>query len=521
MMKDYLPFAGLTGLALVLGGLILWSINSLITTLAAVLMIVGGALIIGFLVLNFKQIKEGLSSRSTKFGTNAALMIVFVFGILIVVNILLSKFNARIDTTAAKQFSLAEQTKKVLKNLDQPVQVTAFLKSGEDFQARSLFVEYSSRSPHFKWEIVDPDRKPSVAKSMNVTSYGTIVLQRGTAEERLTKSSEEDLTNALIKVSRESVKKICFTIGHGERPLENTEADGLSALQQGLKDEKYEVESINLAMQDPVEVPDECTVLVIAGPRTDLLPNEKQALEAFLKKGGKVLMMLDPESPDSYVDFCLNHGIRVGHDVVVDASGIGQLFGAGPIMPLVSDYADHAIVQDFNVMTFYNQARSVSRAEAVPSGLTVTEVAKTNPRSWGETTPLSQSQRLEPNPEQDLLGPVSLLAVAEKRADDQSQTREDQFGLGAVSLETRLAVFGDSDFATNGMIRMQGNRDLVLNTVSWLAEEEDLISVRAKAPEDRRLSLTQKQSRLILYFGVILLPFFIFVTGILVYIRRK
>jgi len=521
MMYKFPPIAGLLGLALLLAGLMIWSINSIMTATAIVLLIVGAILVIAYLIVNFKQIKEGLSSRSAKFGSNAALMIIFVLGILIVLNILLSKVNWRVDTTAAKQFSLADQTRKVLKNLDQPIQVTGFFKGGEDFQPRSLFIEYNNLSPNFKWEIVDPDKNPGLAKTMNVTNYGTIVLQSKSAEERLTAISEENLTNSLIKVSRETAKRIYFTTGHGERPLEAMQAEGLSVLKQRLLDENYLVEQVNLAQLESMQVPEDASVMVVAGPKTDLLPNEKQALDAYLRKGGDVLLLLDPESPDSWVDFSAGYGIRVGHDVVVDASGIGQLFGAGPIMPLVSDYANHPIVENFKVMTFFNQARSITEAEMVPSGITVTEIARTNPRSWGETTPLSKSPRLEVDEKVDLIGPVSLLAVAEKEADEPTVLKEDKFGLGRPSSKARVLVFGDSDFASDSMISMQGNSDLILNSISWLAEEEDLISVRAKDPEDRRLTLTQKQTRLILYLGVILLPILVVIAGIVVYIKRK
>ncbi len=518
MISKYASIGGLSGLVLVLLSLVVYSINSVVNTLAMVLFFVGLALLIAFIVLRFKEIKVGLSSRSAKFGSNAALMIVFIAGILIIINIFLNRFTYRVDTTAAKQFSLAEQTRKVLKHLDRDVKMIGFFKSGDESQTKELLTEYAHYSPKFSFEFVDPDKKPGLAKSYQISSYGTLVILAGGKQEKIQKTAEEDVTNALIKVTREGVKKIYFVTGHGEKDFASSEKNGLSTVKAKLESENYLVEKTLLAEQD--SIPSDCTVLVIAGPRSDLFQKEQSAIERYLKKGGKVLFMLDPDSPAGYGQYLQEWGFKVGNDIAVDASGIGQLFGAGPTIPIVSEYENHALTKDFQVMTFYPEARSISKVETVPAGLTFTEVAKTSERSWGETSPLT-SDKIAFDSGKDLRGPITILATAEKDAENQSSATEDRFDLGAVKAKTRLAVFGDSDFATNGYCKVQGNGDMFLNTVNWLAEEEDLISVRARDPEDRRLNLTQKQSRMILYLGVILLPVLIFGTGIVVYNKRK
>jgi ABC-type uncharacterized transport system involved in gliding motility auxiliary subunit len=516
MMKKYLQYSGITGLALLVIGFVIYSINSVVTTIAAIFMIVGVALLVLYTVLNFSQIKQGLSSRSAKFGSNAALTIIFVLGILIVLNIVFNRFSLRADTTAAKQFSLAEQTRKVLKNLDQDVKVTGFFKSGDEFQLNELLTEYSHYSPRFSFRFIDPDKKPGEAKRYDIKAYNTVVVESGGKEEKITKSTEEDITNAMIKVTREGVKKVYFTTGHGERDYDGSDRFGFSALKKALEDENYQTDKILLAQQD--SIPSDCSVLVIAGPKSDLFEKEENMLNDYLKTGGTVLFMLDPDAPDSYVNLLSQWGIKVDKDIVVDASGIGQLFGAGPTIPIVSQYKDHTITKDFRVMTVFPEARSISAEKNPPSGVTVTELATTSPRSWGETGSLT-SGRVSLD-DQDIRGPVSILTVAQKDA-EKAKKREDKYGLGTGNAKTRLAVFGDSDFATNGSINLQGNSDLVLNTISWLAEEEDLISVRPKDPEDRRLNLTARQSKIMLYFGVILLPVVIFGAGIAVYRKRK
>ena len=181
-------------------------------------------------------------------------------------------------------------------------------------------------------------------------------------------------------------------------------------------------------------------------------------------------------------------------------------------MPIVSQYEEHAITRDFNLMTFFPEARSIRRGENPPAGIEFREIGKSTPRSWAETSPINGLEKIAFDEGKDLRGPVTLFASAELAA---------AAAAGEKAGKTRLLVFGDSDFAANAYFSTQGNGNLFLNGVSWLAEEEDLISVRARSPEDRRIAITQTQSRALLYLGVIALPLAIFIAGIVVYRKRN
>lgn len=514
---DYL---GLGGVAVILIGLVSYSVHGVLTTAITVLLILGLALVIAYGVLNFAAIRSALSSRSTKFGTNAVLMSLVVFGILVLLNFVANRHSLRADTTAAKQFSLAEQTKKVLKNLDRDVKVTAFYRSEDQWQIESLLKEYEHYSPHFKWEIIDPDQKPAIAKRYNITAYNTTVLECDGKEERITSRTEQDLTNALIKVTRRENKKIYFVTGHGEKDIEDTERDGYDSIKKLLKNENYDVEKILLAEKD--HVPDDCSLLVIAGPRTDLFQKEKEMIEEYLKKGGKALFLLDPESPDSYSELLKDWGVEVGKNVVVDASGIGRLFGAGPAMPIVAQYTNHAITKDFRLMTFYPYARSVRKAEDAPSDITITELAKTSENSWGETDPITTGSTVRFDEGKDLEGPVPIAVAVEKEAEETTPSSDNGESEETEKVtKTRIVVFGDSDFASNTYYRAQGNGDFFMNAVSWLAEQEDLISIRPRDPEDRRVNLTRSQSRLMFWVSVVLMPLAVLGVGAGIYWKRR
>jgi ABC-type uncharacterized transport system involved in gliding motility auxiliary subunit len=520
MMKKYANLAGLVGFVAALAGFVVYSVNSRMTTLAVILLSIGAILLIGNVALRFQEIKSGMTSRSAKFGSNAFIMVVFIFGILVVANMLLSRFTYRLDTTASKMYSLSDQTKKVLKNLDKDVKVFGFFKLGEEGRAQEFMTEYAHFSTRFKSEFIDPDKKPGMAKKYGVSSYGTIVLECQDKQEKFQDVTEEAITNALIKATREGVKRIYFTTGHGEKDYDNSEQTGYSSAKEAIAELNYEIEKIFL-VQPPDSIPADCALLIISGPLTDLLQPERAKIDSYLERGGKLLLMLEPESPQSYSDLLAEWGIDVGNDLIVELSAIGQLFGAGPVMPVVNSYESHAISEGFSgMMSLFSQVRSVAKNENSPAGVTVTEIARTSANSWGETSPLDAEGRVGFDQATDNQGPLSVFTVAEKNAENPIKG-EDAYDLGSGDVKTRLAIFGDSDFASNAYFKFQANGNLFLNTVNWLAMEEDLISIRPRDPEDRRLSLTAKQSKMMLWFGVILLPLFVFALGIFVYRKRK
>ncbi|MDZ7723456.1 MAG: Gldg family protein [candidate division KSB1 bacterium] len=269
MMKKYFKYTGWAGLVLAIIGLISYSVNSILTTFTTICLIAGGVLLIAYFILNFKEIKTGLTSRSAKFGSNALLVVLFTLGILIVINILASRFSARVDTTASRLYSLAEQTEKVMKNLKRDVNVLGFYKAGESQQAQELLTEYTHFSQRLKTEFLDPDKNPGLAKQYNINRYNTVIVESMGKRERLDELTEENLTNAIIKVTRDKVKTIYFTTGHGERSLQDSEQGGFSKAKQLIQDENYQIDEIMLAAADG-EVPSDCSVLAVASPRTGI-----------------------------------------------------------------------------------------------------------------------------------------------------------------------------------------------------------------------------------------------------------
>jgi ABC-type uncharacterized transport system involved in gliding motility auxiliary subunit len=457
-----------------------------------------------------KNLKTRLGKRSTKFGANALTMIIIVLGILVLINFLGARHHHRFDTTAGNRFSLSDHTAKVLRGVDKEVVITAFIQ-GEDTGLQDLLSEYAYTNRKVSYRFVDPDAQPNLAKAYQIDRYGTIVVESGDKTEKIDEPVEENLTNAILSVTREGKKVICVLSGHGEKDIDSDDPQGYGTVRKALQDENYDVRPVVLAAEG--EVPEDCSVLLIAGPEKSPLEGELSAIQRYLDGGGKLMILLEPPPATGLRTFLAQYGLQVGEDLVLDASGMGRLFGMGPAVPLVSRYEAHAITEGFDLMTFFPTARSVTPSPSPPTDVKVWPLAQTSPNSWGETNLGTEQAQLDP--EQDLPGPVTIAAAVEA---GREGAPADTAGERPT---TRLVVFGDSDFASNAYFSTSGNGDLFLNAVNWLAQEEDLISIRPKDMQDRRVTLTPRQSRTIFAISVIFMPLAALILGTVVWIRRR
>jgi ABC-type uncharacterized transport system involved in gliding motility auxiliary subunit len=274
-------------------------------------------------------------------------------------------------------------------------------------------------------------------------------------------------------------------------------------------------------------------VLLLAGPQTDPMPQVIESVRAFVAAGGKALVMAEPPlaTPTPNLDGLLaGWNLVAGKDVVVDVSGMGQLFGAGELTPMVAEYPFHDITRGFRVMTAFHEARSLqAMAEGAPApGVSAQNLVMTSEASWAESD-LSLKAPVQAD-EKDRRGPIALGAVAtitvvaapspdaSPAADaspSASPSPEDteppdaepaDAEPAAPAREGRVVAIGDADFASNALLGFQGNRDFFLNAVAWLAEDADLISIRAREPDDQRMFLTQTQQQTIAFIALLLLP---------------
>lgn len=461
---------------------------------------------------------ERLFGRHLRLGTNVAIAALAVLGIIAIVEAISLRHSYRFDLTANKRHSLSPQSQQLLAGLPQPVKATAFYQDTQVGRenAKDLLDQYAYASRQFTYEFIDPDRNPGLAKRYGITSYGTIVLESGDKEEKVLTAEEESLTNALLKVIREGKKAVYFLEGHGEHSIENSERDGYAEAKRAIESQNYAVKAVNLLTEG--RLPDDATILVVAGPRKDLLEAELAEITRFIERGGKVLFLLDPEGPASLAKYLETYGVQVVDGAVVDL--VSRLFGADYLMPVITSYEPHPITKNFDIASFFPLTLSVKTTDSMPERVSAQILAKTSPNSWlkRDMNELKAELRNEGRPllneGRDEKGPVSVAAVATVTLPSP--------GAGEQPLKrARIVVFGDSDFASNNYLNLSGNRDLFLNTVSWLAEEENLIAIRPKESGQFFHPVTADQEQLIFWLSMIALPMVVVGSGVATYIWRR
>jgi ABC-type uncharacterized transport system involved in gliding motility auxiliary subunit len=490
--------------------------------------IAGLVLIVLYLATQWRDIGKAFERRQTRLGSIAAGSVIVVLAILVVVNYLASRRNHRWDLTAGQQYSLSDQTRQILQKLDAPMKVLVFARPQEQRPLQDRLDEYAYLSKgRLTVEYINPDREPARAQQNQVQSYGTVVFDFKGRTERVVGSDEQQLTNTLIKVISGEQKKVYFLEGHGERDTTSGGRDGYQTVTQGLGSENFKVETLALAQKG--EVPADATVVVIAGPKTDLLQPEADALSKYLDRGGKLFAMVEPMLRDQrplpvLTALLQKWGFEIGDNIVVDTNPIGQLLGTGELAPVAARYPEHAITANFRLITAYPTARSVKAAASPPSGRSPQTFIETSSSAWGETdiNAIVEQKPVEANQDKDVTGPVPLGAAVSASAPNAPAPAGGKTpAADQPKPETRVAVIGDSDFASNNYLGIQGNRDMFMNTVNWLAQQENLISIRPHDPDDRRLTMSSRALFNITILSWIVIPAAIFGLGILTWARRR
>jgi gliding motility-associatede transport system auxiliary component len=509
-MKRVLGWAGYVGLAVLVAAALLPFVGRPEWYGARWWLVAAGVLLVlASLLAHVEDLRGALTHRTTRYGVNTAVMVLLLLGIIGLVEAVSYRHNARLDLTEGKRNSLSPQTIKLLRELKTDVNAVAFFRSDQPGKrvAEDILKQYTRyANGKFTWKAVDPDRDPALARRYGVESYGTVVLETKTKSEKVTDAEEEKLTNGLVKVTREGKRAVYVLQGHGEHDLANTDKPGFSEAKTAMERANYEVKPLVLAREG--KVPDDAAIVIVSGPRTDLLAPEVDGLDAFLAKGGKLLVMVDsglvtPVQAGALGKLLATYGLQLGNDLVIELNPVGRLFGATPALPIIQQYESHPITRELSgVMTIFPLSRTVDVAKTPPQGVTAQSIAKTSPQSWGETSAAEVREgQVKPDPDEPK-GPLSVAAVATKD-------------------KARIAAYGTSSVAANEFINFQGNRDLFLNTVSWLAEEEGQISIRPKETKQTPVFLTAQQAQAAFLLPVVILPGVAVLGGIVAVVRRR
>ena len=455
--------------------------------------------------------KDSVAARQARYGATASLYTIVVIAALILINWLGNRYNKPFDTTSNKRFTLSQETKKIVNGLKADATITYLDRPSGFDQAKALLDRYANLSHKVHVQYVDLVRNPTVAMAFGVRSPGTAYVTIGPRREEAKSLTEEGITGAFVK-DLKGVRKVCAVSGSGERQLDDTQGAGLSQFKTLLERDNYQTQAVTLL--DKKEVPSDCNVLLIAGPKADYTANEISAIKTYVENGGRAMFLLDPP-----LDFQREHisenagltallaswGVTLDKNLVLEQNPVGQIVGVGPEVPLVSNYESHPIVNDLkNHFTGFPITRS----------LEVKNGDKTNVEKLFSTSDTaiatSKLSTNEVNPEDpgNKKGPFVLGAAG-------------TYNTGKPSDPGRFVVIGTSGFLNNGMLHFQGNPDLALNSINWLTSDEDLISIRPKPPEDRRLNVTQRQLNVFAYLVLIAIPLIIIVGGVSIFLKRR
>jgi ABC-type uncharacterized transport system involved in gliding motility auxiliary subunit len=460
------------------------------------------------------QNQKALKSRTAAYGLNSVVTVLLVLGIVGVLNFLASRYPLKLDLTKNKVHTLSDQTVKLVKGLQKPVKATLFAKVQQKDQARPLLENYKGLNPKFEVEYVDPDREPTRVKQLGIKKYGTLHLVVGTRENKIEDVNEEKLTNALIKLVKDKSTVLCSVTGHGEKNFSSQDAEGYETIRKALTDQSYEIKDLNLLQEG--KVPESCNGIAILGPNKAFFAPEIKIIQEYLDKGGKAIIAIDlnikgGEYAPELLPILQAWHVKPLTALVVDP--VSRMLGVDSSVAILANFSrDNAITKDFQGNCFFPFTRPLEIISGAPAGMNVQWIGQTTPKSWG-VMDLSQLAKGEVqfNPGKDKQGPLNAaIAIEGKQKDSQA------------SQKTRMVVFGTSLFATNNFSRYGGNLDFFVNSVSWVMEDESLISIRAKEDGPGKVELSQKAGTFIFLLTVVAIPLIVAAAGVIIWaIRRR
>lgn len=475
-----------------------------------------------------------LKARQTKYGAYITVYILVVLAVLAAVNFLVQRYDKSYDATKNKQYSLSDQTIKIVKGLKNDVRMNYFGESGSFPNARDLLDRYSSLSTRLHVQYIDPNKKPTLAKAAGFRVDSPVVVENGPRHEGAKSLSEEEITGALIRALKSGERNVCFMTGAGEHSIDDQDREGFSVLKALLEHDNYKSRAVSLkpaaaeagtpdagkkveigqaAPSGPVEVPKDCTVLVSGGPTADYPAPVVAAVKSYVEDGGRAIFMFDnvlrighsepAAANDELAKLLDSWGIIVNKDLVLDLGGLGQIFGFGPEIPVVLQYESHPITQP---LTRIPTAFPLTRSLEIKTGgrASVSKLVSTTEDSIA-TSEIGPGGAVDPK--KGKKGPLTLVAA----------------GTYSGTKQGRFVVTGTSIWAVNSLAgsRQLGNRELFVNSVNWLASDEDLISIRPKTPEDQALNVSGQRMAMLFWLSIFIFPLTVVAFGLATWWKRR
>jgi ABC-type uncharacterized transport system involved in gliding motility auxiliary subunit len=412
-------------------------------------------------------------------------------------------FTWQVDITGDTSNTLSEASQKIIANLPDKLQITAYIKKGLGLrrQIEQLIDRYRVFKTDINLEFIDPDSIPEKNRELNIGAQGGILVEYNGRVERLVLIDESALTNALLQLVNANERWVSFLSGHGERAATGVANFDLGILGKTLDQHKIKAQPLNLATVPAV--PDNSSLLVISSPPVALMKGELMLIKQYLDKGGNLLLLADPNNPQltPLLDYL---GIRMLSGMLVSEQS--KLYRPDDPLSFVlaSEYGKHPITKGFQTITLFP---TVAALEVEPtSPFESTALFSTDKQSWTETSPVNGKISFDANSDEKA-GPLTFAYALTRDIDKDTQQR--------------IVVVGDGDFLSNTYIGNAGNLDIGLRMINWLIHDDKFIDIPAKTTPDASLQLSPMAIALIGFGFWILLPALLLVAGFWVWRKRN
>ncbi|AYO30903.1 ABC transporter [Biomaibacter acetigenes] len=467
---------------------------------------------------------------------SSALIVVILLATLVGVNFTAAKYHHRWDLTKSKRFTLSQKTREILANLKEPVKITAFIAEGSSTGSdiKNLLKEYGFASSKINVNFYDPEKDPSIAKKYNIQEYNTIVVEDSKHQRTISQynlyspgknpysmdfNGEQAVTRAILDLNRQNKANIYFLKGHGEASL----ISDLDSFNSYLKGEGYITHQLELSLEG--KIPDDASLVVAAGPQRDLVSKEREMLESYVSKGGKLLIFLGPADPSvpliEWKNLLSFLGLEAHDDIVTDPQ---RSFYSDPLTP-VPMVENHEVTQSLlnkKLTVIFPYSRSLEPLKKLPDALQVRSLLITSNDAFGETD-LSKNKVMKDN--NDIQGPLHLAYAISRPAETKKQeTPLDPNTITAPDMEIGdpiAVVAGNIAFLGPQTLGLAGNLDFAAGSVTWLLQSTNLLSIPAKSEEPPFVNLTGSMVQAIFYSTVVGLPLIIIIAGFVVWLRRR
>jgi len=515
-MKKFTQILGLVGMVGLGVGFLALLVGRRLNLFIELQLLVGGMLALLGLAANLSGLREYFLKRAGKAQSEAVVQITGLVIALLLVDYIAYQHNWLWDVTSNNLYTLAPRTKQILNELPGPIKLTAFLPTEGSDKVKSLLKLFLKESNKLELEIIDPDRHPERAEAKSISTYGTVIFEFKGRETRVVEPVEEDIINSLIRVTREQSPVIYFVTGHGEADPEAEDKGGMSLLKGYLEHENFDVRKLQLA---PEGVPSDARLLVVAGPRGPFQGWEVAEIDRYLSKGGDAILMFDPLVFTNFEELLLNYGLELGQGVVVDQENYMADMDSIGLSPVTGKFTSHSLVEGLHgklvVFPRVRPLRLLTRPDLAGKW---SPLVYSSDKSFVETDVegLYRYGRVQRTPEKPQ-GEQLLVAVY----NEAIMLKPWQALDAKASRETRLVVTGNSHFMRNLALDVYSNYLLAMNLFNWAAGEQEFISLIPKKRSASRIYLTERQTNIIFYSSVLIIPELIAIIGIAVWWRRK